>query len=175
MSSPSQGVVSLLTRIMHHMPRFCMPDPHAYCTRRATRGRFGLAPKKFATQEMLGQVPFRRPTALVQLPLQRFNARSIDSENQLSAAASACSASSQRAPIGPRRQRLPYAIKCWLRPLVDTSVALIGEIQMLMLAQASAIVDPLQTEGTHSGPEPCRQDRANAHLKCCRTRFVQTA
>jgi len=22
-----------LTRIMHHLPRFCMPGPHAYCTR----------------------------------------------------------------------------------------------------------------------------------------------
>ena len=22
-----------LARIMHHLPRFCMPGPHAYCTR----------------------------------------------------------------------------------------------------------------------------------------------
>ena len=24
---------AMLTRIMHHLPRFCMPGPHAYCTR----------------------------------------------------------------------------------------------------------------------------------------------
>jgi hypothetical protein len=27
------GLASKLARIMHHMPRFCMPGPHAYCTR----------------------------------------------------------------------------------------------------------------------------------------------
>jgi hypothetical protein len=39
-----------LARIMHHLPRFCMPGPHAYCTRTTSVRPVWIGVRQLAVQ-----------------------------------------------------------------------------------------------------------------------------
>jgi hypothetical protein len=41
-----------LARIMHHMPRFCMPGPHAYCTRTPSIRPVWIGVRQLAVQRV---------------------------------------------------------------------------------------------------------------------------
>jgi hypothetical protein len=43
---------SILARIMHHMPRFCMPGPHAYCTRMPSIRPVWIGVRQLAVQRV---------------------------------------------------------------------------------------------------------------------------
>ena len=43
---------TMLARIMHHMQRFCMPGPHAYCTRMQSIRPVWIGVRQLAVQRV---------------------------------------------------------------------------------------------------------------------------
>jgi hypothetical protein len=49
---PWEAIEMGLARIMHHMPRFCMPGPHAYCTRTPSIRPVWIGVRQLAVQRV---------------------------------------------------------------------------------------------------------------------------